>query len=161
MATWPVCPWYQWLDTLEFHQPVTFLVGENGSGKSTLLEAVAVALGLQPGRRHPQLLLFHGGHPFGRCHRCLDPGTRAHTGPKTAFSSGPRAFTTPPAKWTGWHAPLQIPYTKATAANPSTINPTGRAFSAWCTTGSGAKGCTCWTSRKSALSPTRQLAAAG
>lgn len=33
------------LQSLEFHKPVTFFVGENGSGKSTLLEALAVAMG--------------------------------------------------------------------------------------------------------------------
>ena len=31
------------LDTLEFTQPVTILVGDNGSGKSTLLEGIAAA----------------------------------------------------------------------------------------------------------------------
>ena len=31
---------------IEFHSPVTFLVGENGSGKSTLLEAIAAGIGL-------------------------------------------------------------------------------------------------------------------
>lgn len=36
------------LRRLEFHQPVTFFVGENGSGKSTLLEAIAVAAGFNP-----------------------------------------------------------------------------------------------------------------
>lgn len=30
---------------IEFHQPVTFFVGENGSGKSTLLEAIAAGVG--------------------------------------------------------------------------------------------------------------------
>lgn len=33
------------LNKLEFHQPITFFVGENGSGKSTLLESIAVACG--------------------------------------------------------------------------------------------------------------------
>ena len=33
---------------LEFHQQVTFLVGENGSGKSTLIEALAVSQGFNP-----------------------------------------------------------------------------------------------------------------
>ncbi len=33
---------------LDFHRPVTFLVGENGVGKSTLIEALAVALGFNP-----------------------------------------------------------------------------------------------------------------
>ena len=33
---------------LEFHRPVTFLVGENGVGKSTLVEALAIALGFNP-----------------------------------------------------------------------------------------------------------------
>ena len=36
------------LNSLEFHAPVTFFVGENGSGKSTLLEAIAVAWGFNP-----------------------------------------------------------------------------------------------------------------
>ena len=36
------------LDSLSFHAPVTFFVGENGSGKSTLLEAIAVAYGFNP-----------------------------------------------------------------------------------------------------------------
>lgn len=36
------------LDKLEFHQSVTFIIGENGSGKSTLLEAIAVAYGFNP-----------------------------------------------------------------------------------------------------------------
>lgn len=31
---------------LEFHNPVTFLIGENGSGKSTLIEAMAISLGM-------------------------------------------------------------------------------------------------------------------
>lgn len=41
-------PAIEGLSLLEFHQPVTFLVGENGSGKSTLLEAAALALGFNP-----------------------------------------------------------------------------------------------------------------
>ena len=36
------------LDSLTFHSPITFFVGENGSGKSTLLEAIAVAAGFNP-----------------------------------------------------------------------------------------------------------------
>ncbi|REA55510.1 AAA family ATPase [Dyadobacter luteus] len=32
--------------SLEFHQDVTFIVGENGAGKSTLIEAIALCLGL-------------------------------------------------------------------------------------------------------------------
>lgn len=36
------------LDKLDFHNNVTFIVGENGTGKSTLLEAVAVAYGFNP-----------------------------------------------------------------------------------------------------------------
>jgi predicted ATPase len=33
------------LGTIDFHESVTFFVGENGSGKSTLLEAIALAMG--------------------------------------------------------------------------------------------------------------------
>jgi predicted ATPase len=36
------------LDKINFHNNVTFLVGENGTGKSTLLEAIAVSLGFNP-----------------------------------------------------------------------------------------------------------------
>ena len=36
------------IETLSFHCPVTFFVGENGSGKSTLLEAMAIAEGFNP-----------------------------------------------------------------------------------------------------------------
>ncbi len=33
------------LENIEFHAPVTFIVGENGSGKSTLIEAIAAGTG--------------------------------------------------------------------------------------------------------------------
>lgn len=33
---------------VDFHAPVTFLIGENGIGKSTFMEALAVAVGLNP-----------------------------------------------------------------------------------------------------------------
>ena len=42
------------LPALEFHNAVTFFVGENGSGKSTLLEGLAAATGLPAiGAEHP------------------------------------------------------------------------------------------------------------
>ncbi len=39
-------PCLKGLDVLEFHSPVTFLIGENGSGKSTLIEAIAISMGM-------------------------------------------------------------------------------------------------------------------
>lgn len=39
---------FRGMETLSFHSPVTFFVGENGSGKSTLLEAMAIAEGFNP-----------------------------------------------------------------------------------------------------------------
>lgn len=46
---YPFCiPSIKKLIAIDFHQDVTFFIGENGSGKSTLLEAVAVALGFNP-----------------------------------------------------------------------------------------------------------------
>ncbi|NGZ77138.1 AAA family ATPase [Saccharibacillus alkalitolerans] len=36
------------LERIEFHERVTYLVGENGIGKSTLLEAIAAAWGFNP-----------------------------------------------------------------------------------------------------------------
>lgn len=41
-------PAFQGLESLDFHAPVTFFVGENGSGKSTLLEAIAIEHGFNP-----------------------------------------------------------------------------------------------------------------
>ncbi len=41
-------PVVKYLDTLQFHPDVTFLIGENGTGKSTLLEAIAQLLGFNP-----------------------------------------------------------------------------------------------------------------
>ena len=42
MGQYPLnIPTIKSLNKLEFHQPVTFFVGENGSGKSTLLEGIA------------------------------------------------------------------------------------------------------------------------
>ncbi len=38
-------PAVSYLEQLEFHEDITFFVGENGSGKSTMLEAIAVAMG--------------------------------------------------------------------------------------------------------------------
>lgn len=43
----PVVNWLKH-SSLEFSQPVTFIVGENGVGKSTLIEGLAVALGFNP-----------------------------------------------------------------------------------------------------------------
>ncbi len=46
---YPFCiPTVSGLTRLEFHQDVTFFIGENGSGKSTLLEAIAQLLGYNP-----------------------------------------------------------------------------------------------------------------
>lgn len=36
------------LKSIQFTQPVTFIIGENGSGKSTLVEAIALAYGFNP-----------------------------------------------------------------------------------------------------------------
>lgn len=41
----PLVQYLERVKSLDFHQPVTFLVGENGSGKSTLIEAIAVNAG--------------------------------------------------------------------------------------------------------------------
>ncbi|WP_309122130.1 AAA family ATPase [Paenibacillus sp.] len=41
-------PALRYLDRLELHPKVTYIVGENGMGKSTLLEALAVAWGFNP-----------------------------------------------------------------------------------------------------------------
>ena len=41
----PAISYLKQVDSLTFHSPVTFFVGENGTGKSTLLEAIAVSMG--------------------------------------------------------------------------------------------------------------------
>lgn len=45
LATLPAVRHLALRGSIEFHSPVTFLVGENGTGKSTILEAIAVAYG--------------------------------------------------------------------------------------------------------------------
>lgn len=53
LDTYPfVLPFFKYLNELKIHPKVTYLVGENGTGKSTLLEAIAVASGFNPERRH-------------------------------------------------------------------------------------------------------------
>ena len=48
-SEYPYClPAIKDLSILEFHNKVTFIVGENGTGKSTILEAIAVAYGFNP-----------------------------------------------------------------------------------------------------------------
>lgn len=48
------------LDALEFHEKVTYIIGDNGSGKSTLLEAIAIALRINPegGNRNTRFSLL-------------------------------------------------------------------------------------------------------
>ncbi|MFW5420860.1 AAA family ATPase [Nocardiopsis sp. CNT-189] len=76
---------------LEFHAPVTFLVGENGSGKSTLVEAIAEAYGLDArgGRAGRKYANNRPKTPLGehlrldltvRGARQLSAGRRARTG---------------------------------------------------------------------------------
>ena len=78
--------------------------------------------------------------------------TGAPTAPRTGFSSGRRAFTIPPQRWKnspkGASLRLRRSFTGTTAASLCTTSPTGRAFSAWFTTGSGERASTCWTSRR-------------
>jgi predicted ATPase len=44
-------------DSMEFHEDVTFIVGENGAGKSTFIEAIALSLGfgIEGGTRNVQV----------------------------------------------------------------------------------------------------------
>ena len=45
----PFClPLIQGLNSIEFHEDLTFIIGENGSGKSTLIEAIAAVWGFNP-----------------------------------------------------------------------------------------------------------------
>ena len=45
------------IDRIEFHEDVTFFVGENGTGKSTLIEGIALALGfgIEGGTKNVQM----------------------------------------------------------------------------------------------------------
>lgn len=54
--------------SLQFEQPVTFLVGENGSGKSTVLEALAwsTGFGAAGGSRDHRFTEGDEGHALGR-----------------------------------------------------------------------------------------------
>ncbi|MGL4338099.1 MAG: AAA family ATPase [Turicibacter sp.] len=71
------------LERLNFHQNVTFIVGENGSGKSTLLEAIAVAYGFNPegGSKNFNFSTMSSHSDLNKYIR-LSKGTRL---PKTGF----------------------------------------------------------------------------
>lgn len=138
------------LSLLELRQPVTFLVGENGSGKSTLLEAVALALGFNP---------EGGSRNFAFSTRDTHSGLynylRLHRGPyrpKDGFFLRAESFyntaTEVEELSKGASLRLRRSFTGTTAASLCTTSPTGRAFSAWFTTGSGERASTCWTSRR-------------
>ena len=140
------------LSLLELRQPVTFLVGENGSGKSTLLEAVALALGFNPegGSRN---FAFSTRDTHSGLHNYL----RLHRGPyrpKDGFFLRAESFYNVSSE-VDRLANYQpgTASTKATAESPYTTSPTGRASSAWCTTGFGARASTCWTSPKRPFPP--------
>ena len=49
------------LNALEFHEKVTYIIGDNGSGKSTILEAIAIALRINPegGNRNTRFSLLN------------------------------------------------------------------------------------------------------
>ncbi len=48
LSSMPSVRWLGQMESLDFHMPVTFFVGENGTGKSTFLEAIAVSMGFNP-----------------------------------------------------------------------------------------------------------------
>ena len=55
---YPFCiPCIKNLSSLEFHEDVTFIIGENGAGKSTLIEAIALGLGfgIEGGTKNVQI----------------------------------------------------------------------------------------------------------
>ncbi|TWR31029.1 AAA family ATPase [Mucilaginibacter pallidiroseus] len=63
-------PAIQGLQSLGFHQDVTFIVGENGSGKSTLIEAIALSMGfsIEGGSKNVQISTHDNA---SRLHRYL------------------------------------------------------------------------------------------
>jgi len=54
------------LESLSFHEDVTFLIGENGTGKSTLIESIALCLGfsLEGGTMNVQLETHDNASPL-------------------------------------------------------------------------------------------------
>ena len=57
------------LDEIEFHEDVTFIVGENGSGKSTILEAIALHQGfsLEGGSKNVNLNIHNNASNLQDC----------------------------------------------------------------------------------------------
>lgn len=70
-------------ESIDFHEKVTFFVGENGSGKSTFLEGLAVAYGLNPegGSQHLNFTT-HASHSQLSDHLILTKGYRQ---PRTKY----------------------------------------------------------------------------
>src|ERR1700755_1850149 len=71
------------IESIEFHQDVTFFVGENGAGKSTVLEAIALAMGFGPegGAKNVQ---FSTAQSTSQLHTLLRP-SRSPPKPKDGY----------------------------------------------------------------------------
>lgn len=70
------------LERLDFHDSVTFFVGENGSGKSTLLEALALACGFnaEGGSRNYAFSTYDSHSELSRALRLIRGARRAAWG---------------------------------------------------------------------------------
>ena len=135
------------LGLLELHQPVTFLVGENGSGKSTLLRLWPWPWDSTP-RGAPGTSPFPPGTPTPGC-TTICGCTGAPTAPRTGFPAGGELLQRLQRGGPAGQLPARgRPLPKLRRQVAATTSPTGRASSAWCTTGFGAKASTCWTSRR-------------
>lgn len=106
-----------------------FLVGENGSGKSTLLEAIAANYGLNPEGGSANFH-FSTQSTHSALYRAIRLG-KSPSRPQDAFSCARKAFTTSPARSTGWKRNSPACWTLM-GEYRYMGNPTGKAFSPWC-----------------------------
>lgn len=68
---YPFCiPSLKNFESLEFHNPISFFIGENGSGKSTMIEAIAILCGLNP-EGGSKNMLFHTRNTHSILYRYL------------------------------------------------------------------------------------------
>ena len=125
---------------ITFRNPVTFFVGENGSGKSTLLEAIAVAAGFNPegGTRNYSFSTYDSHSELCGALRLSRGVWRASHG----YFLRAESFYNVATK--------EEEYSRDRAESPSIFmrDPTGRVFSPWRRTASGAAGCIFWMSRR-------------
>ncbi len=139
------------LELIEFHDGVTFFVGENGSGKSTLLEAIALTMGFTAQGGSKDHIIEDDAGDSG-LHEFLK-ATKSYPGPKSSFFLRAESFYNV-ATYTD-----RLGSTRYGGGRSLHRQSHGESFMAALVDGFGPKGLYLLDEPEAALSPSRLMAA--